>query len=166
MSVSAAAAAFGMRFTVVTPAAALGCLIMMAATAAAFSCLVMMAATAAALGPLGCCRLEAAVNERLDGIVGRSGDAGKKANAGLSQCGDGATADAAADHGVNTVAHEQIHHVAVSVPGRGNDFGSSDAFAVDRVDLHCRRLAEVREDLVFIEGKSDFHDGVSKISRA
>ena len=100
-------------------------------------------------------------NQSLHGLVGFPFVAGKKCDAGLSERRDGTAAEAAADHGVDTVLHEQIHDGRMTVTCARYRCGRRDDTIVHDVELEARSHSEVLEDGVVFAGNCDFHIGNS-----
>ena len=153
-----AAAAFALLFVTVT-AAALFCMavVSVAATSTLFVAKKMRVMVAAA-GWGGCnVVLKRAGDERGDGSITVAFVAGIKPDVGLCQRLHGSRSEAAADHAVNGVLYEKVHHGGVTVAACGNRFGRNDGSVLHNIDLEVGRHAEVLEDGVVFDGHRDFH---------
>ena len=176
-AVTVAAAAF---FAVTVAAAALFAVAVTAAaffavavTAAAFFAVAVTAATFFAVAVTAAVTVTATGRSRFDiilkfignqslyGLVGLSFVAGKKRDAGLCERRDGTAAETAADHGVDTVLHEQIHDGRMTMTCARYRFGRRDDTIVNDVELEARSHSEVLEDDVVFAGNCDFHIGNS-----
>ena len=151
-----AAAAFALLFVTVT-AAALFCMAVVS-VAAASTLFVAMAVMVAAAGCGGFnVVFKRAGDERGDGSITVAFVAGIKPDVGLCQRLHGARSEAAADHAVDGVLHEKVHHGGVTVAACGNRFGRNDGSVLHNIDLEVGRHAEVLEDGVVFDGHRDFH---------
>ena len=152
----AAAAAFPFFSVSVTAAAFFFVSMMsMASASAFFMTMTMVAASAGGRG--------------FNVVLKRSGDessnsdiaiafvAGIKRDVGLRERLHGARSEAAADHAVNGVLYEKVHHGGVTVAACGNRFGRNDGSVLHNIDLEVGRHAEVLEDGVVFDGHRDFH---------
>lgn len=153
-----AAAAFALLFVTVT-AAALFCMAVVSVAAASTLFVAMtMAVMVAAAGCGGFnIVLKRAGDERGDGSITVAFVAGIKPNVGLCQRLHGSRSEAAADHTVDGVLHEKVHHGGVTVAACGNRFGRNDGSVLHNIDLEVGRHAEVLEDSVVFDGHRDFH---------
>ena len=157
MSMTMAAAAL---FAVTVAAAALFAVAV--AAAALFAVAVAAAVTVAATSRRRFdVILQFTGNQSLHGLVGLPFVAGKKCYAGLGERRDGTTAETAADHGVDTVLHEQIHYGRMTVTCTRHRCGRRDDTIVNDVELEARSHSEVLEDGVVFAGNCDFHIGNS-----
>ena len=151
-----AAAAFALLFVTVT-AAALFCMAVVSVAGTLFVAMTMAVMVAAA----GCggfnIVLKRAGDERGDGSITVAFVAGIKPNVGLCQRLHGSRSEAAADHAVNGVLYEKVHHGGVTVAAGGNRFGRNDGSVLHNIDLEVGRHAEVLEDGVVFDGHRDFH---------
>lgn len=153
-----AAAAFALLFVTVT-AAALFCMAVVSVAAASTLFVAMtMAVMVAAAGCGGFnIVLKRAGDERGDGSITVAFVAGIKPDVGLCQRLHGSRSEAAADHAVNGVLYEKVHHGGVTVAACGNRFGRNDGSVLHNIDLEVGRHAEVLEDSVVFDWQSDFH---------
>ena len=166
-----AAAAFALLFVTVT-AAALFCMAVVSVAAAALFCMAVVSVAAAStlfvamtmavmVAAAGCggfnIVLKRAGDERGDGSITVAFVAGIKPNVGLCQRLHGSRSEAAADHAVNGVFYEKVHHGGVTVAACGNRFGRNDGSVLHNIDLEVGRHAEVLEDGVVFDGHRDFH---------
>ena len=149
-----AAAAFALLFVTVTAAALFCMAVVSVATASTLPMAVMVAAS-------GCggfnVVFKCAGDERGDGSITVAFVAGIKPDVGLCQRLHGARSEAAADHAVDGVLHEKVHHGGVTVAACDNRFGRNDGSVLHNIDLEVGRHAEVLEDGVVFDGHRDFH---------
>lgn len=154
-----AAAAFALLFVTVT-AAALFCMAVVS-VAAASTLFVAMTTMAVMVAAAGCggfnVVFKCAGDERGDGSITVAFVAGIKPDVGLCQRLHGARSEAAADHAVDGVLYEKVHHGGVTVAACGNRFGRNDGSVLHNIDLEVGRHAEVLEDGVVFDGHRDFH---------
>ena len=154
-----AAAAFALLFVTVT-AAALFCMAVVS-VAAASTLFVAMTTMAVMVAAAGCggfnVVFKCAGDERGDGSITVAFVAGIKLDVGLCQRLHGARSEAAADHAVDGVLYEKVHHGGVTVAACGNRFGRNDGSVLHNIDLEVGRHAEVLEDGVVFDGHRDFH---------
>ena len=141
----AAAAAFPLFSVSVTAAAFFFVSMMsMASASAFFMTMTMVAASAGGRG--------------FNVVLKRSGDESSiKRDVGLRERLHGSRSEAAADHAVNGVLYEKVHHGGVTVAACGNRFGRNDGSVLHNIDLEVGRHAEVLEDGVVFDGHRDFH---------
>lgn len=152
-----AAAAFALLFVTVT-AAALFCMAVVSVAAASTLFVAMtMAVMVAAAGCGGFNVVFKCADERGDGSITVAFVAGIKPDVGLCQRLHGARSEAAADHAVDGVLYEKVHHGGVTVAACGNRFGRNDGSVLHNIDLEVGRHAEVLEDGVVFDGHRDFH---------
>lgn len=151
-----AAAAFALLFVTVT-AATLFCMAVVSMATVFFVARPMAVMVAAA----GCggfnVVFKCAGDERGDGNITVAFVAGIKPDVGLCQRLHGSRSEAAADHAVNGVLYEKVHHGGVTVAACGNRFGRNDGSVLHNIDLEVGRHAEVLEDGVVFDGHRDFH---------
>lgn len=149
-----AAAAFALLFVTVT-AAALFCMAVVS-VAAASTLFVAMTTMAVMVAAAGCggfnVVFKCAGDERGDGSITVASVAGIKPDVGLCQRLHGARSEAAADHAVDGVLYEKVHHGGVTVAACGNRFGRNDGSVLHNIDLEVGRHAEVLEDGVVCAG--------------
>lgn len=157
MAFSVAVAFFFAAFAVT--AAALFCMAVVSVAAASTLFVAMtMAVMVAAAGCGGFnIVLKRAGDERGDDSIAVAFVAGIKPDVGLCQRLHGSRSEAAADHAVNGVLYEKVHHGGVTVAACGNRFGRNDGSVLHNIDLEVGRLAEVLEDGVVFDGHRDFH---------
>lgn len=118
-----ATAAFALLFVTVT-AATLFCMAVSMATASTLFVARPMAVMVAAAGCGGFnVVFKCAGDERGDGSITVAFVAGIKPDVGLCQRLHGSRSEAAADHAVNGVLYEKVHHGGVTVAACGNRFG-------------------------------------------
>lgn len=153
-----AAAAFALLFVTVT-AATLFC--MAVVSMATVSTLFVARPMAVMVAAAGCggfnVVFKCAGDERGDGNITVAFVAGIKPDVGLCQRLHGSRSEAAADHAVNGVLYEKVHHGGVTVAACGNRFGRNDGSVLHNIDLEVGRHAEVLEDSVVFDWQSDFH---------
>ena len=140
-----AAAAFALLFVTVTAACTLFVAMTMTVMVAAAGC-----------GGFNVV-FKCAGDERGDGSITVAFVAGIKPDVGLCQRLHGSRSEAAADHAVNGVLYEKVHHGGVTVAACGNRFGRNDGSVLHNIDLEVGRHAEVLEDGVVFDGHRDFH---------
>ena len=153
-----AAAAFALLFVTVT-AAALFCMAVVSVAAASTLFVAMTMAVMVAAAGCGGFNVvfKCAGDERGDGSITVAFVAGIKPDVGLCQRLHGSRSEAAADHAVNGVLYEKVHHGGVTVAACGNRFGRNDGSVLHNIDLEVGRHAEVLEDDVVFDGHRDFH---------
>ena len=119
-----AAAAFALLFVTVT-AAALFCMAGVAVAAASTLFVAMTMAVMVAAAGCGGFNVvfKRAGDERGDGSIAVAFVAGIKPDVGLCQRLHGSRSEAAADHAVNGVLYEKVHHGGVTVATRSDRFG-------------------------------------------
>ena len=152
----AAAAAFPLFSVSVTAAAFFFVSMMSMASASAF--FMTMTMVAASAGGRGFnVVLKRSGDESSNGDIAIAFVAGIKPDVGLCQRLHGARSEAAADHAVDGVLYEKVHHGGVTVAACGNRFGRNDGSVLHNIDLEVGRHAEVLEDGVVFDGHRDFH---------
>lgn len=152
----AAAAAFPLFSVSVTAAAFFFVSMMSMASASAF--FMTMTMVAASAGGRGFnVVLKRSGDESSNGDIAIAFIAGIKRDVGLRERLHGARSEAAADHAVNGVLYEKVHHGGVTVAACGNRFGRNDGSVLHNIDLEVGRHAEVLEDGVVFDGHRDFH---------
>lgn len=153
-----AAAAFALLFVTVTAATLFCMAVVSMATASTLFVARPMAVMVAAAGCGGFnVVFKCAGDERGDGSITVAFVAGIKPDVGLCQRLHGSRSEAAADHAVNGVLYEKVHHGGVTVAACGNRFGRNDGSVLHNIDLEVGRHAEVLEDGVVFDGHRDFH---------
>lgn len=157
MAFSVAVAFFFAAFAVT--AAALFCMAVVSVAAASTLFVAMTMAVMVAAAGCGGFNVvfKCAGDERGDGSITIAFVAGIKPDVGLCQRLHGARSEAAADHAVNGVLYEKVHHGGVTVAAGGNRFGRNDGSVLHNIDLEVGRHAEVLEDGVVFDGHRDFH---------
>ena len=157
MAFSVAVAFFFAAFAVIAAAAFALLFVTVAAASPLFVAMTMaVMVTAAGCGGFNIV-LKRAGDERGDGSITVAFVAGIKPNVGLCQRLHGARSEAAADHAVDGVLYEKVHHGGVTVAACGNRFGRNDGSVLHNIDLEVGRHAEVLEDGVVLDGHRDFH---------
>lgn len=152
----AAAAAFPFFSVSVTAAAFFFVSMMSMASASAF--FMTMTMVAASAGGRGFnVVLKRSGDESSNGDIAIAFVAGIKRDVGLRERLHGARSETAADHAVNGVLYEKVHHGGVTVAACGNRFGRNDGSVLHNIDLEVGRHAEVLEDGVVFDGHRDFH---------
>lgn len=153
-----AAAAFALLFVTVTAATLFCMAVVSMATASTLFVAMPMAAMVAAAGCGGFnVVFKCAGDERGDGSITVAFVAGIKPDVGLCQRLHSARSEAAADHAVDGVLYEKVHHGGMTVAACGNRFGRNDGSVLHNIDLEVGRHAEVLEDGVVLDGHRDFH---------
>lgn len=157
MAFSVAVAFFFAAFAVT--AAALFCMAVVSVAAASTLFVAMTMAVMVAAAGCGGFNIvfKRAGDERGDGSITIAFVTGIKPDVGLCQRLHGAWSKAAADHAVNGVLYEKVHHSGVTVAACGNRFGRNDGSVLYNIDLEVGRHAEVLEDGVVFDGHRDFH---------
>ena len=157
-SATAFSVAVALLFVTVTAAALFCMAVVSVATASTLFVAMPMAVMVAASGCGGFnVVFKCAGDERGDGSITVAFVAGIKPDVGLCQRLHGARSEAAADHAVDGVLHEKVHHGGVTVAACGNRFGRNDGSVLHNIDLEVGRHAEVLEDGVVFDGHRDFH---------
>jgi len=153
-----AAAAFALLFVTVTAATLFCMAVVSMATASTLFVARPMAVMVAAAGCGGFnVVLKRSGDESSNGDIAIAFVAGIKRDVGLRERLHGARSEAAADHAVNGVLYEKVHHGGVTVAACGNRFGRNDGSVLHNIDLEVGRHAEVLEDGVVFDGHRDFH---------
>ena len=104
---------------------------------------------------------QGAVQQGLDGGVGRARHPAVKADAGRCQGGLGAAADAAADQGVGVELAQQGRQGAVALAVGADHLAAGDLAVFHVVQLELGGVAEVGKDAAVLVGDCNSHTNAS-----